>query len=177
MKFLIKAGKVKMKMFTKILLIFFFSFILFSSCQKTEKYPDIPQIEFVGITKIINPNNIVEKVVLKISFTDGDGDIGLTQNDTLPPYDYNFFIKYFEKQNGEFVEIIFEHFSFNARIPILTPEGRNKSIKGEIQDTIIINTMSVYDTIRFETYIVDRALHESNVITTPDVITKYNIFD
>ncbi|MBI9038807.1 MAG: hypothetical protein JEY97_11790 [Bacteroidales bacterium] len=148
------------------------SLFLFSSCQKTEKYSDIPQIEFSGITKIFTPNNIVDKVVLKIAFTDGDGDIGLTQNDTLPPYDYNFFIKYFEKREGEFVEVVLADFSFNARIPILTPEGRNKSIKGEIQDTIIINTMSVYDTIRFETYIVDRALHESNIITTPDVVTK-----
>jgi len=162
----------KMRIFFKIFIIIF-SFILFFACQKIEKYPDIPEIEFVGVTRIINPDNIIDKVVLKISFTDGDGDIGLTQNDTLPPYDYNFFIKYFEKRDGEFVEVVLKDFSFNARIPVLTPEGRNKSIKGEIQDTIIVNTMSAYDTIRFETYIVDRALHESNVIITPDIITKY----
>ena len=161
----------KMRIFSKIFIIIFI-FIIFFACQKVEKYPDIPQIEFVDIIKIINPDNIIDRVVLKISFTDGDGDIGLTQNDTLPPYEYNFFIKYMEKRNGEFVEIVFEHFSFNARIPVLTPEGRNKSIKGEIQDTIIVNTMSDYDTIRFETYIVDRALNESNLIITPDVVIK-----
>jgi len=61
----------------------------------------------------------------------------------------------------------------NARIPVLTPDGSNKSIKGEIEDTLFIyNYESEFDTIMFEAYIVDRALHKSNTIETPIIIRK-----
>ena len=139
------------------------------SCNNKEEYPIIPEIEYEGMTKIYNPNlNKYDRGVLTISFKDGDGDIGLTDNQTLPPYDYNFFVKYYERQNGkETWVVIADPNEFNARIPVLTPTGSVKSIKGEIQDTLFIyNFQSTFDTIKFEAYLVDRALHKSNTITT-----------
>ncbi|MCD4747411.1 MAG: hypothetical protein K8R58_14025 [Bacteroidales bacterium] len=160
-----------MKFFYKILSFLILVVLIFSSCKKIEEFPVIPHIEYVNFTKIINAQNQVYKGVLKISFTDGDGDIGLYQWDTIPPYEYNFMIDYYEKQNGIFVKIDPE-LPFHARIPILTPTGANKSIKGEIEDTLFLNPQSAYDTIRFEVYIIDRALHNSNVIQTPDIIVN-----
>jgi hypothetical protein len=132
------------------LLIFSGILIILSSCRKFEEYPIIPHIEFVSFAKIYND---------------------LKQSDTIPPYDYNFYISYFEKQNGEFVELILDP-PLNARIPMLTPSGINKSIKGEIEDEIFLNYTSQYDTIRLEVYILDRALHKSNVIQTPEIYIK-----
>ncbi len=75
------------------------------------------QIEYEGFLLLNNPQGLINRGVLKFSFTDGDGDIGLAQGDTIPPHDYNLYIDYFEKQNGEYVKIEFVDFSFNARIP------------------------------------------------------------
>lgn len=152
--------------------------MIFLSCNKEEDFPDIPHIEFLDFTKIQNSNTIDEKGILKIYFTDGDGDMGLADYDTMPPYDknsiyyYNFFITYFEKQHGQFVEVV-PAVTFNSRIPVLTSSSSNGAIKGEIEIELFINNpFSVYDTIRFDAYIVDKALQASNVISTPEIILK-----
>jgi hypothetical protein len=140
-----------------------------SACQKKEEYPIIPQIEYEGMIKLFNSNlNLYDRGVLRISFKDGDGDIGLRDGENLPPYDYNFFVKYYELHNGEEVRVVIADTNeFNARIPILTPAGSIKAIKGEIEDTLFIyNFQSQFDTIKFDAYLVDRALHKSNTITT-----------
>jgi hypothetical protein len=148
--------------------LFLFTGLVFS-CKEKEEYPVIPEINFEGMVKIFNPNLMVfDRGVLKITFKDGDGDIGLTENDILPPFNYNFFVKYYELQNGDTVRVIISDSNeFNARIPVLTPVGSIKSIKGEIDDTLFIyNFQSKFDTIMFDAYLVDRALHKSNTITT-----------
>jgi hypothetical protein len=168
-----------MKLFNKHSVTIFLFIFVFVSCTQKEEFPIEPSIEYVSFLKIYNPSQeLFDRGVLKISFKDGDGDIGLHDYETQEPYDYNFIITYFEIQNGEEVEVIpswynpltdsIEYFNFNARIPILTPSGANKSIKGEIEDTLFIyNYSSPYDTIRFEAYILDRALHQSNTVSTP----------
>lgn len=153
-------------------------FLMMFSCKKKEKYPVEPHIEFISFTKIQNSLGIEDKGTLKISFTDGDGDVGLRKEDTLAPYDsasrffYNFFITYYEKQKGNYVAVPLS-VTNNSRIPDLTPDGEDKTLNGEIEITLFINNpFSQYDTIRFDVGIADRALHESNIITTPDIIIK-----
>ncbi|GAB4318974.1 MAG: hypothetical protein Kow00127_11080 [Bacteroidales bacterium] len=152
--------------------------LLLFSCSTEEVYPVIPEISFEEFVLLYNPQSgINERGVLKISFKDGDGDIGLYQNETEPPYDYNLFIRYFEIQNGDTTEVLLidpvsgDTANFNARIPLLTPEGHNKSIKGEIEDTLFVyNPLSQFDTIMFSVYLVDRMLHQSNTIYTPLIV-------
>ena len=159
----------------KIILVAVIPFILLS-CTKKEQYPIIPHIEFDSFTKIENNLGHDDKGILAISFTDGDGNIGLDQNDTQPPFDttsiyyYNFFITYYEKQNGKFVEVELP-FTNNSRIPVLNQSGKDTPLKGVIQIELFINNyFSTYDTIRFRASIVDRDLNQSNTITTPDII-------
>ncbi len=169
-----------MKINSKIILFFIIAGFLFivSSCMKKEEYPVIPSIKFENFRKIQNDKGIDVKGILDISFTDGDGDIGLSPTDTIAPYDYNFFINYFEKRKGIFQKINFEGVSFNSRIPYIIPEGENKPVKGEIEDTLFINNRfdpeayPDFDTIYFEAYILDRALNKSNTIKTPVIIVK-----
>lgn len=173
----------KIQLFLVILLI-----AGFGSCKKVEKFPDIPRIEYMDFTSIYNPDlEIFDRGVLRFSFEDGDGDIGLNNGDTLPPFNssskyyYNLIITYFEMQNGELKEVPilwfnpqteqYDTLTLSARIPNLTPRGINKAISGEIQDTMFIyNFNSVYDTIKLEAFIVDRALNESNTISTPLIV-------
>jgi len=96
-----------MNFLSKIAFILLSSVILVQvSCKKKENFSDIPYIEFVSFAKIQTSTGVDDKGILEFSFTDGDGDIGLHNWDTVAPYDYNLFISYFEKQNGEFKEVI-----------------------------------------------------------------------
>ncbi len=153
----------------KYFLFFFLIVVTIYSCNDDEEYPIIPEINFEGFTKLWNPNTMIyDRGVLKISFKDGDGDIGLKNSETEPPYDYNLFVKYYEYQNGDTVRVVIaDSNEFNARIPMLTPQGSNKAIKGEIEDTVFMyNYQSDFDTIMFDVYLVDRALHKSNTVST-----------
>lgn len=170
--------------FVRIIISVFLAGIVMFSCKKTEDYPVEPVIKLESFFKIYNSQQgIFDRGIMTISFTDGDGDIGLGQNDTTAPFDYNFIIRYFEIQNGDTVEEelvwynkitqSYDTINHNARIPYLTPRGSSKAIRGEIEDTLqIYNYSSEFDTIFFEAYIIDRALHESNTITTPLIIRR-----
>ncbi len=170
-----------MKNWIWVLIILLFA----SSCKKYEEFPPEPEIEFLDFVILRDLQGIDQRGVLRIGYTDGDGNIGLYDYDTVAPYDYNLFIKYFELQNGVFKEIflitpthiddtvVYDTATFNGRIPILTPVGKNKAIRGEIEDTLFINNpLSNFDTIKFEAYIVDRDLNKSNTIETPPIIIK-----
>ena len=160
--------------------LFLFLIIAFG-CTKEDKYPIEPHIDLIAFDKIADSTGIDQQGVFGLSYTDGDGDLGLINSQNTGNYKYNLFIKYFEKKNGKFEEVIItspnsitgklDTLSFNGRIPYLTPQGKIKSIKGEIYDTLYINNpKSTFDTIKYEIFIQDRALHKSNTVTTPDII-------
>lgn len=138
-----------------------------NSCKKEEKISPIPHIEFKDFVAT------QDSAYLLLNFTDGDGDIGLGPGDTSGNFQYNFFIRYFEKQRGNFVERTFNP-PLNYRIPMLTQSGRSKSLTGEIRIAVTpfyYDFLSPYDTIKYEIYIKDRALNESNHVTTQEIIT------
>ena len=54
------------------------------ACKGGEIYPIIPSIEFEK-SSYINRDS-TNLLVFSIKFKDGDGDIGLEDGDTLPPY-------------------------------------------------------------------------------------------
>lgn len=173
----------------KIRHIFFAVIVLLAwSCKKLDKYPPEPRIDYLGMDLIYNYNDsIFDRGILRFSFTDGDGDLGLSKSDTLPPfhfggkYYFNLIITYFEIRDGVITEVPltfynpntqeFDTISLSARLPNLTPDGLNKSISGEIYDTLFIyNYNSRYDSILFEAYVIDRSLNESNVIRTDTLV-------
>ena len=165
-------------MHTKIKLIFSFLMlvVLVSSCFKSEEYP-IEPIIFDPIF-LISSNS----AKLTFSFTDGDGDIGLTPGDTLAPYNpdsyyhYNLYVDYYEKddengwQRGRDLEgdsIVFQY-----RLKPIVVKGRARGIKGTMDVTMIsfANPLSSQsDTIRFTIKLIDKALNESNVIETAEI--------
>jgi hypothetical protein len=134
---------------------------------KKQSASPIPFIEFKDFVSNKDTANLF------LNFTDGDGDIGLTQNDTIAPNNYNCFITYIEKQKGIWVKRQLP-FEFNYRIPVVNTTSKSKTVKGEIKIAIkpyYYDPFSKYDTIKYEIYIVDKALNKSNVITTREIIT------
>ncbi len=154
--------------------------LFLAGCKKPEKFSVVPEIQFLSLVKIDNGTGIDDKATLTFHFQDGDGDIGLGVSDIVSPYDtlsefyYNCFIDYYKKVNGEFQKIEFEGVTFNQRIPRLSNDVP-ESIEGELYIDLNINDYSPgcqFDTIMFKCHIVDRALNESNEISTTPLVVK-----
>ena len=118
---------------------------------------------------------------MKMSFTDGDGDIGYYQDrpndsifdDSTSEYFYNFKIILQVYKNGVWVDstsngdtINPRYYNVSWRIPYLTPDGQNKTLKGDLEQTNELPS-PFNDTLRFKTFIYDRMLHKSNEVFTP----------
>lgn len=141
--------------------------LLLSACLKKTQYPIIPVVESVNIDRQAS------KDVYQIAFTDGDGDLGLKESDTTgnfsssQKYYYNLFMEYYHYENGAWVKPDLNGVNFYYRIPYLTPEGQNKALKGSINiDIEHVFYFPNVDSVKFEVYIADRALNESNLIET-----------
>lgn len=148
--------------------------VLLCGCSPREKFSEIPHIEFVGIEKIDNGTGVDSQAELVVHFQDGDGNIGLDESDTtgvFSPdslYYYNFFIEYYEKQQGKWVSVELPT-PLHVRVPVLS-QNVPESIEGDIKVlTYINNLFSPYDTVKLSCYLVDRDLNKSNVIETPEI--------
>ena len=147
--------------------------LLMVGCLKKKEFPIEPIIEFESF------NIEGDSGVLMISFTDGDGDIGLREYDTISPYNlgseyyYNLYLDYYEKQNGTWVKRDLNP-PFAYRVPVITPSGQNKALEGTIEIDIVpiyYDPASVYDTIMYRVRLIDRALHVSNEVESDEIIT------
>lgn len=151
--------------------------LILTSCFKKNKYASTPRITFDSFAITGDSAKLV------LSFEDGEGDIGLNEDQILAPYDsssfyyYNLYLVYYEKKdiggwqpglnlNGD--SIVFA----NRIKPIYT--GKEKSISGVIEYTIepifynLVSTDS--DTIKYNILLIDRALNKSNWIETNEII-------
>ena len=160
-----------------------------SACQKPVEYPIEPKIAYEGFTYLMNPDSTFSgEGVISFSYTDGDGDLGLDDADTLPPFGfndahyYNMVVDYLKCVNGEFVKTpllswnaqtqSYDTVSFNARFKRLRDSEEPKAISGTMDYKLTVqNPFSPNDTVKFEIRIFDRALHESNVILTEPIFT------
>jgi hypothetical protein len=147
--------------------------VLFTAgCIKKDKFSDVPEIEF---KEFILYQDLTGELIF--NFTDGDGDVGFNQEDTLPPYHrdgdhyYNFFMEYHVKIGNEFVKLD-PPVPYNYRLPYLKPEGKNKSLEGSIavRDITPFPITLSYDTVKFVFYMEDRAFNRSNIARTGEII-------
>ena len=167
-----------------------------ASCQKKVEYPVEPQIAYEGFTYLFNADSTFSgEGVVSFSYTDGDGDLGLDEGDTLYPFGfndphyYNMVVDYLKSVNGVFVKtpllsphvptnpadtlVLYDTVTFNARFRRLRDSEDPKAISGTMEYKLTVqNPFSPDDTIKFEIHILDRALHESNVIQTEAIHTN-----
>ena len=170
------------------------------SCQKPVEYPIEPKIAYEGFTYLMNADSTFSgEGIVTFSYTDGDGDLGLDDSDTLPPFGfhdahyYNMVIDYLKCVNGEFVKIpllsphvptnpadtlvLYDTVTFNARFKRLRDSEEPRAISGTMEYKLTVqNPFSPNDTVKFEIHILDRALHESNVIQTEAIYTNPILF-
>lgn len=156
------------------------------ACEKPSSYPLEPLIYYSEFVQVKNSYGKDTIGILKFTFTDGDGDIGVNTDDTSGKF--NLFINYYEFSNGEFRKVPYNVYkdtvingdtllivdrvdtvNYNARIPNLTPSGNNKSIKGDTEVEIPTN-IRLSDSVYYEFYIADKANHVSNIEKTQTII-------
>lgn len=174
-------------MLTKAL-IFSFAILLFSCEKNNNGIGDIPKITFAKYIKSDDESTLK----LIINYEDGDGDLGLKDEDTLPPFNAkskyytNLHIKYLELLNDTFKEVTLpfpaedDTINYNYRFPYITPDGNNKNIKGDLEVSIPYSEIApgaankeAYDGfIKFKIVLYDRALHESNTVSSPEIAWK-----
>ena len=160
------------------------------SCQKPVEYPIEPKIAYEGFTYLFNSDSTFSgEGIISFSYTDGDGDLGLDDADTLSPFGfhdahyYNMMIDYLKCVNGEFMKTpllswnaqtqSYDTVTFNARFKRLRDSEEPRAISGTMDYKLLVqNPFSPNDTIKFEIRILDRALHESNVIQTDPIFTN-----
>ncbi len=92
-------------------------------------------------------------------------------------YTNNIIVKFFRKRNGEYTDITDDFSlnncqgSFSSRIPVFDESNFGRSLEGTITYPMLssgFKSRFLNDSIMIEFFIVDRALHESNVVRTPD---------
>lgn len=169
-------------------------------CQKPVEYPVEPKIAYEGFSYLMNPDSTFSgEGIISFSYTDGDGDLGLDDGDTLPPFGfhdahyYNMVVDYLKCENGVFVKtpllsphvptspddtlVLYDTVTFNARFKRLRDSEEPKAISGTMDYRLTVqNPFSPNDTVKFEIRILDRALHESNVIQTDAIYTNPIIY-
>ena len=160
---------------------------LLAACQEKVEYPIEPRIAYDGLAYVIDADStLTGEVVVSISYTDGDGDLGLDDADTLYPFGandphyYNLIIDYMKWDGSQFVETpllswnqqsqSYDTVSFNARFKRLVFYDEVKPISGTIDyKMMVFNPLSPNDTVKFKIHLIDRALHESNTIETESI--------
>lgn len=173
-----------------------FLVLVVEACQKPVEYTIEPRIEYQGFTYLFNADSTFSgQGILSFTYTDGDGDLGLDETDTMSPFGfhdthyYNMKIDYLKCVNGEFVKtpllsphvptnpadtlVLYDTVTFNARFRRLRDSEEPKAIEGTMEYKLTVqNPLSPNDTVKFEIRILDRALHESNTIQTDAIYTN-----
>jgi hypothetical protein len=152
--------------------------LVVSSCKEPDEYPIQPIINYKSIHSVQNANGLDQKIVLLINFTDGDGDVGYKEvGQNGPEYDvpgtqyYNNYVAKLFKFKNNVWDSVPTITPLGGRIPYLTPEGKNKALKGEIQcDVLLAGLGAEQDTYRVELFIYDRGFHQSNTVTTDNIV-------
>jgi len=151
------------------------SFILgFYACDENIEYSPIPAITYKSCT-VIDSVDILgnSKLYVKLLFSiiDGDGDMGLSENDTIAPYvdEYqnNFFSTVFYVTDGGYDST--EISDYNYRIPYIEIEN-HRAYKAEVTvEFEYFENQLQGDSIAYQFYVVDRSLNHSDTLMTPGI--------
>jgi hypothetical protein len=163
----------------KYLIIFLIALPALDSCRKIEQLPPVPRIEFTSFAVFDTVDilgNYAKGGRLKFYFEDGDGDLGLSPPTENQADTTNMFFALFRKKGGNMVAAASNDplKPSSYRIPYMERLGVNKILKGTISVTFLYLFYPAGDTIRYDFYIKDRALNESNVASTSEIVLSVN---
>lgn len=143
--------------------------------------PAVPNIEFNNFTIFDTTDILGNKSKggrLRFHFEDGDGDLGLNAPSDGMVDSTNLFFTLFRKKGGVMLPTPDNDplKPSSCRIPFMERLGQNKILKGTISVTFVYTFYEPKDSniIRYDFYIKDRALNESNVVSTTEIALSVN---
>jgi len=152
------------------------------NCTKIQSLPPVPHIEYKSF-EVFDTIDILGNQAkggrLTFTFEDGDGDVGMNPPTAEEPDTASLIITLYRKTNGVMVPAPENDplKTSDYRIPYMERLGQNKILKGTIDVTFLYLFYSLSDTIRYDFHILDRALNESNEVSTNEIIiAKNNIY-
>jgi hypothetical protein len=161
--------------------------VLLASCWKEPNFPNEPHIDFSYINQSTirdNLDNPVAEITIAIKYQDGNGDLGLDDDELNPPYDpspgnkftHNYFVETFIENQGKFEPYVTAIADpYNGRFLRLDPDARSQALEGELRRKIeIAEGFDIQEgaRLKFRIQIADRSLNLSNTIET-DPITMH----
>jgi hypothetical protein len=160
----------------KYLVISIIGLIVFNSCRKIEQLPAVPFVRFEKFV-VFDTTTLLGKYRagrLEFYFEDGDGDLGLNPPTGNMSDTTNMFLNLYRKKGGAMVVSTDKNDAFlpypSYRIPYMERLGVNKILKGTISLTFLYLSYSPSDTIKYDFFIRDRALNDSNVASTGEIV-------
>ena len=154
-------------------------------CNTDPVISETPEIRFESVTVYKNISGKDSMMVLRINYKDGDGDLGLSDSDTVPPFNfgnegfYNFIVNYRVKKGNKWQGLILpggsDTLNFNQRFQRLNLSDKAKKVSGSFDLRIPaapypgINP----DTVQLISLIMDRKLHKSNLAASNEIYLKH----
>ncbi|MGR3811768.1 hypothetical protein [Jiulongibacter sp. NS-SX5] len=163
-----------------ITVFFLASAVALSSCFKEPEFSFTPSIEFEGYTKDILLDKFLgankDSIVISVKFQDGDGDLGLGEEDKAIAQqndDFNYIIQPYRMKNGTF-EAFDPLVPLSGYFPQLKLDEKPGPLEGTLSYTIeFFHSFSPKnDTLRFDVQIKDRSGNLSNVAETEAIIVN-----
>ena len=138
-----------------------------SACKDEGTLSTTPSIGFISLEpRVIRGANAEDSTFLEFRFTDGDADLGVGSAAT--GQDDIFLI---DSRDGTELKFLFPNIADELRDPAKGMTGTVVLIMPAALITPRTDSlhMATGDTLRYEVYVKDRAGHESNRFTTPDL--------
>ena len=155
----------------RIIIVAPFILAVFIGCSNPPDYPNEPVISFESISKdTLRQSDLnTDSLFVRISYTDGDGDLGFSSSDT--------------NQSIFVTDVRTGFIQDRYKLPEIPDQGTANGIFGTItflmyttccifpQGIPPCSTPAAYpvDTVQYEIYIIDQAGHVSNKIKTPPI--------
>ncbi|MES2515335.1 MAG: hypothetical protein V4580_14375, partial [Bacteroidota bacterium] len=160
---------------TKVLFTYLFIaivvMIICYSCIKRPNYPTTPTIEYKGFRAFSG-----DSADLQISFTDGNGDIGVGANDSTRTFWYTYYYK--DSVNQPYTGYAYTNLTTNQRdtlrigYVVRSPADsyKGKPISGEINIRLQqFRHLTEIKHVKYVFYLLDASGNKSNVVTSPEI--------
>lgn len=151
---------------------------LMTACYKEISFDIEPYIEFSDLRKEIRLDQFSgskkDSVILTIKFQDGDGDLGLNEEEkkaAVEKQNFNYIIRIFRQKNGVFKEVP-QEVPYSGFFPRLKSDNKKGPIEGKLDYSLVYfqDFTPKKDSLKYQITIKDRAGNISNTIESKVII-------
>lgn len=160
--------------FFKYLFVFSVIGMIVYSCVKKTTYPTTPTIEYKDFIPYAG-----DSADLKVSFTDGDGDIGVQENDSTRNFWYTYYYldtvtnKYRAYSMVNLITGNVDTLRLGYIIKSPSDSYKGKPISGEISVRLQkFRHIKQVKNVKYVFYLFDEAGNKSNTVTSPEITVQ-----